>query len=132
MKKTVKSTKTTHTAAKTAGKVTEKAAEKVTEKAAELKETAQKAAEKMACVAKEHQVLCITHLPQIAAMADAHYGISKEVSDGGAITNIEQLSEDESVKELARLIGGAEITENTLKSAQEMKEMCRQFKDLGI
>ena len=94
--------------------------------------TAQKAAEKMACVAKEHQVLCITHLPQIAAMADAHYGISKEVSDGGAITNIEQLSEDESVKELARLIGGAEITENTLKSAQEMKEMCRQFKELGI
>lgn len=91
--------------------------------------TAQKAAEKMAAIARRHQVLCITHLPQIAAMADAHYGITKDVTDTAAITKIEPLDEAASVRELARLIGGAEITENTLRSAKEMKEMCRQYKE---
>ena len=90
--------------------------------------TAQKAAEKMAQVARRHQVLCITHLPQIAAMADTHYGITKELLRDEAVTSIEALSESESAAELARLIGGAEITDNTLNSAREMKEMCRQFK----
>ena len=90
--------------------------------------TAQMVAEKMARVAGHHQVLCITHLPQIAAMADTHYGISKSLSDSSAITNIEALSYEESVSELARLIGGAEITENTLASAREMKEMCEKMK----
>lgn len=90
--------------------------------------TAQKVAEKMAKVAKHHQVLCITHLPQIAAMADTHYGITKELTDEEAITRIEALDEYESMEELARILGGAEITENTLKSAREMKEMCRQYK----
>ena len=90
--------------------------------------TAQKVAEKMARVARRHQVLCITHLPQIAAMADTHYGITKELSDDEAITNIEALSRSESVEELARLIGGAVITEHTRHSAEEMKEMCEQFK----
>ena len=90
--------------------------------------TAQRAAEKMAAIARRQQVLCITHLPQIAAMADAHYGITKDVSETAAITKIESLSDEESVEEIARLIGGAEITENTLKSAAEMKEMCRQYK----
>ncbi|MDO4619716.1 MAG: DNA repair protein RecN [Lachnospiraceae bacterium] len=90
--------------------------------------TAQKVAEKLARVARKHQVLCITHLPQIAAMADTHYGISKALSDSSAITNIEALNEEESAGELARLLGGAEITRNTLGSAKEMKEMCRKFK----
>ena len=90
--------------------------------------TAQKAAEKLASVAKHHQVLCITHLPQIAAMADTHYGITKDVSGSAAITNIEPLSYEESVDELARLIGGAEITANTRSSAGEMKAMCDGFK----
>lgn len=90
--------------------------------------TAQMAAEKMARVARHHQVLCITHLPQIAAMADTHYGITKELTDQEAITNIEALSREESVDELARLIGGASITDNTRASAGEMKEMCDRFK----
>ena len=90
--------------------------------------TAQMAAEKMARVARHHQVLCITHLPQIAAMADTHYGITKELTDQEAITNIEALSREESVDELARLIGGASITDNTRASASEMKEMCDRFK----
>lgn len=90
--------------------------------------TAQKVAEKMAVISKKRQVLCITHLPQIAAMADTHYGITKELAADSAITRIEALNEKESVDELARLIGGAEITDNTIKSAYEMKEMCRQYK----
>ncbi len=90
--------------------------------------TAQKVAEKMAAIARHHQVLCITHLPQIAAMADTHYGITKDVSAESAITNIEALSEEEAVMEIARILGGAEITENTRKSAAEMREMCRHYK----
>ena len=90
--------------------------------------TAQMAAEKMARVARHHQVFCITHLPQIAAMADTHYGITKELTDQEAITNIEALSREESVDELARLIGGASITDNTRASAAEMKEMCDRYK----
>ncbi|MDO5703129.1 MAG: DNA repair protein RecN [Lachnospiraceae bacterium] len=90
--------------------------------------TAQMAAEKLARVSRHHQVLCITHLPQIAAMADTHYGITKALSDSEAITNIEALSGEESVNELARLIGGASITANTRTSAREMKEMCDRFK----
>ena len=88
--------------------------------------TAQMVAEKMAVISEARQVLAITHLPQIAAMADTHYAITKELSDSAAITKIEALSEEESVLELARLIGGEKITENTLKSSREMKEMCRQ------
>ncbi len=94
--------------------------------------TAQKAAEKMADLARTHQVICITHLPQIAAMADAHYGISKSLTDEAAITAVNELSGEEAVEELARLIGGARITENTLNSAREMKEMCRQYKENAL
>ncbi|MEE3456521.1 MAG: DNA repair protein RecN [Lachnospiraceae bacterium] len=90
--------------------------------------TAQMVAEKMSAIARDRQILAITHLPQIAAMADTHYAITKELSDSSAITKIEALSEEESVLELARLIGGEKITDNTLKSSREMKEMCRQMK----
>ncbi|MBP3879035.1 MAG: DNA repair protein RecN, partial [Lachnospiraceae bacterium] len=90
--------------------------------------TAQKVAEKMAVIAMNRQVLCITHLPQIAAMADTHYGITKDVTDGSAVTRIDVLDPKESVDELARLLGGAEITQNTQKTATEMQEMCRQYK----
>ena len=83
----------------------------------------------MAQLSRGRQVICITHLPQIAAMADAHYGITKDVGPDEAVTCISALDAEESVRELARLIGGAEITANTLSSAREMKEMCRQFKD---
>jgi DNA repair protein RecN (Recombination protein N) len=90
--------------------------------------TAQKVAEKLSVVSRSHQTLCITHLPQIAAMADGHYAITKEVSDTEAVTRIDALSEEESVKELARLLGGARLTESTFDTAREMKEMCRQYK----
>ena len=90
--------------------------------------TAQKVAERLAHLARRHQVFCITHLPQIASMADAHYCITKDVSENMAETRIEVLDDTEAEKELARLIGGAVITENTLKSAREMKFLCRQFK----
>lgn len=90
--------------------------------------TAQKVAEKLARVSRSHQVMCITHLPQIAAMADTHFGIIKELSDTSAVTEVTRLDEEQSVDELARMIGGAEITENTRNSAREMKEMCRQYK----
>ena len=91
--------------------------------------TAQKVAEKMAVIASSRQVLCITHLPQIAAMADTHYGITKDLTDEAAITRIEPLDEEESVRELARLLGGARITDNTISSAREMKDMSRAFRE---
>ena len=90
--------------------------------------TAQRVAEKMAVIAHGRQVICITHLPQIAAMADTHYGITKDVTDSAAITRIEALDAQESIDELARLIGGAEITRNTQSSAREMQEMCKKYK----
>ncbi|MCI1723692.1 MAG: DNA repair protein RecN [Lachnospiraceae bacterium] len=90
--------------------------------------TAQKVAEKLSVVSRSHQTLCITHLPQIAAMADEHYAITKEVSETEAVTRIDALSEEESVRELARILGGAKLTESTFDTAREMKEMCRQYK----
>ena len=85
--------------------------------------TAQKVSEKMAVIARSRQVLCITHLAQIASMADHHFYIEKNVHDGITETSIRELSLTESEEELARILGGAQITETTLKSAREMKEM---------
>lgn len=90
--------------------------------------TAQKVSEKMSLVGHHHQVLCITHLPQIAAMADTHYGIEKKVENGITVTTIEPLNENESITELARMLGGAEITERTLESAREMKDLAQKQK----
>lgn len=90
--------------------------------------TAQKVSEKMSLVARHHQVLCITHLPQIAAMADTHYGIEKKVENGITVTTIESLDEEERIHELARMLGGAEITERTLESAKEMKDLAQKQK----
>ena len=85
--------------------------------------TAQKVSEKLAFVAKGHQVICITHLAQIAAMADAHFAIEKNVKNKETITTIRKLNDSEMVQELARILGGAEITETVLKNAKEMKEL---------
>ncbi len=85
--------------------------------------TAQKVSEKMAVIAANRQVLCITHLAQIAAMADHHYLIEKSVRDQSTVTSIRRLDRFESVEELARILGGAKITDLTLQSAREMKEM---------
>lgn len=90
--------------------------------------TAQKMAEKLQVLANEKQILCISHLPQIAAMADSHFLIEKIQSDGKTRSNVRELSEDEVINELARLIGGAKITENTLNAAHEMKELARSLK----
>lgn len=85
--------------------------------------TAQKVSEKLSLVGRNHQVICITHLPQIASMADAHYLIEKHVEGSSTISEINLLDEEGSIKELARMLGGAEITETTLANAKEMKEM---------
>ncbi|SDH14999.1 DNA replication and repair protein RecN [Marvinbryantia formatexigens] len=90
--------------------------------------TAQKVSEKMAVIAANHQVLCITHLAQIASMADNHYLIEKTVQNQETETTIRELDRDESIEELARILGGARITELTLQSAREMKEMAETTK----
>ena len=90
--------------------------------------TAQMVAEKMNVLGRNHQIICITHLPQIAAMADAHYLIEKSVDNNVTHSNIYQLSQEESVHELARMLGGVEITDAVVKNAQEMKELARMKK----
>ena len=81
---------------------------------------AQKVAEKLRLVSQGRQVLCVTHLPQIAAMADTHFLISKAEQQGRTYTSVTPLELEGRKGELARLIGGARITENTMKSAEEM------------
>ena len=90
--------------------------------------TAQKVSEKMARIAAGHQVLCITHLAQIAAMADRHFEISKEAHQGVTRTRIRPLTEEESVRELARIQGGAEITPTVLEGAREMRKLAQEHK----
>lgn len=90
--------------------------------------TAQKVSEKLSMIAGNHQVLCITHLPQIAAMADSHYIIEKSTDGITTQTSIRGLKETESVDEIARILGGAVITETVLQSAKEMKELAKTTK----
>ena len=90
--------------------------------------TAQMVSEKLSLIAGSHQVICITHLPQIAAMADSHFEIAKSASQGRTITTIRLLDRQASVEELARLLGGARITEAVLKNAGEMKELADRTK----
>lgn len=94
--------------------------------------TAQKVSEKMALIGRKHQVICITHLAQIAAMADWHYVIEKSVGEMDTKTSIRRMSEKDSVKELARLLGGAQITEAVIQNAVEMKELAKQVKINGL
>ena len=72
---------------------------------------------------KNHQIICITHLPQIAAMADHHFLIEKTSSADSTISNIRPLEREESIQELARMLGGVKITDTVLQNAKEMKEM---------
>lgn len=90
--------------------------------------TAQKVSEKMMLIGRTRQVICITHLAQIAAMADSHYRIEKTVEDGGTRTQIRRLDERESVEELARILGGAEITDAVLQNAGEMRTLAKEKK----
>ena len=94
--------------------------------------TAQKVSEKMAVIGRCHQVLCITHLPQIAAMADTHFEIEKHQKDNETITEIHPLEGDDSVRELARLLGGAEITQAVFDNAKEMKELAQVHKNTRL
>lgn len=90
--------------------------------------TAWKVSEKMGILGQKHQLICITHLPQIAAMADTHFQIEKTVTKERTVTTIRGQEEEESVEELARMLGGASITENVLNNAREMKELARNSK----
>ena len=85
--------------------------------------TADKVAEKLRLISRNRQVICITHLPQIAAAADVHFVIRKNADNGMAYTDITKLDKEESVMELARLLGGSKITEAVMQSAAEMKEL---------
>lgn len=90
--------------------------------------TAQKVSEKMGLIGHNHQVICITHLAQIASMADAHYEIKKEAIAQVTTTNIFKLDEEQSIMELARILGGAEITSTVIESAREMKKLAMGLK----
>lgn len=90
--------------------------------------TAQMVAEKMAYIGATHQVISISHLAQIAAMADSHYLIEKSNDQEHTTTCIRLLKDSESVDELARILGGVEITDSVRESAAEMKQMAQQVK----
>ncbi len=85
--------------------------------------TAQMVSEKMNELGRSHQIICITHLPQIAAMADTHFLIEKSVENDTTVSHIHELSDEESIQELARMLGGVEITDKVVENAREMKKM---------
>jgi DNA repair protein RecN (Recombination protein N) len=89
---------------------------------------AQKVAEKMADVARHKQVLCVTHLPQIAAMADAHFSVEKGERDGRTYTRVERLDETGRTEELARLVGGAQVTNAIRQSAAELLRQAERYR----
>lgn len=85
--------------------------------------TAQKVSEQLSGIASHHQIICITHLAQIAAMADTHFIIEKQTDGKTTETIIKELDEDEMVVELSRILGGAAITDRVIENAKEMKEL---------
>lgn len=87
--------------------------------------TAQMVAKRLSELSGFRQVICITHLPQIAAMANAHFLIEKKVTDNVTQTSIDKLEEEQSVNELARMLGGEKITDTVLQNAREMKQLAR-------
>ncbi|MBE6048445.1 MAG: DNA repair protein RecN [Clostridium sp.] len=92
-------------------------------------EVGQRVGEKMYQVSLGHQVLCITHLPQIAILSDHHYFVSKEVNNDKTFTKIELLSLEEKIKQVASMLGGREITEATLENVREMLRFSENKKD---
>ena len=91
--------------------------------------TAQKVSEKLALISNTHQVICITHLAQIAAMADVHYLIEKHAEEQRTVTEIYKLPTEAQVEELARILGGVKITDSVLANAKEMKEMAVESRE---
>lgn len=92
--------------------------------------TAGLVAEKLVQISKEHQVICITHLAQIAAMGDAHFIIQKKVKDNVTHTLINKLDKKSSINELARLLGGIKITDAVIANAKEMKDYAEEVKKI--
>ena len=90
--------------------------------------TAWKVSEKMAAIAKDHQVICITHLPQIAAMADTHFMIEKDEHEGRTETTIKKLDDAAQTEELARMLGGDVITEAVRANANDLKLQAAEVK----
>lgn len=91
--------------------------------------TAWKVSEKLGLLSKSHQVICITHLPQIAAMADAHYCIEKSEQNGKTVTDIMPLDEKGALNEIARLLGGEVITDAVLENAKDLKLQAQNTKN---
>lgn len=91
--------------------------------------TANLVADKMTHISSAHQVICVTHLPQIASHADTHLLIEKSVTDGRTSTTVRQLDDEASVMELARMLSGAEITEATMANAREMKNVTKLLRN---
>ncbi len=91
--------------------------------------TAWKVSEKLGILSKSHQIICITHLPQIAAMADSHYCIEKSEQSGKTVTNIAPLNEEGALNEVARLLGGEVITDAVLENARELKIQAQNTKN---
>lgn len=91
-------------------------------------QTAMKVAEKMAKISRNHQVICISHLSQIAAMADSHYLIKKTADENSTTTSIKKLTRQQSIEELVRINGGSGITEAGFIHATEMKDMADRTK----
>jgi DNA repair protein RecN (Recombination protein N) len=90
--------------------------------------TAQKVSEKLSEISFSHQIICITHLAQIASMADSHFIIEKQTDGQTTRTGIRQLKEQQSIEEIARILGGAEITKTVLDSAKEMITLAKKNK----
>ena len=93
--------------------------------------TAARVAEKLSDIARDRQVICITHLQQIAAMGDTHLLTEKTVTNGKTHSDVRKLTEDESVTELARMIGGDSITDTVMRDAREMKKRSQQRRRKG-
>lgn len=91
--------------------------------------TAWKVSEQLDQVGVSHQVICITHLPQIAAMADVHFVIEKSSQEDNTITDIRKMDEEESLAELARLLGSDSLTEAALSNAKEMRGQANEYKE---
>lgn len=90
--------------------------------------TAWKVSEKLGTLAKSHQILCITHLPQIAAMADASFKIVKQVVDNKTVTTITDMEQEDVVEELARMLGGENITDAVRENARELIKLAQEKK----
>jgi len=84
--------------------------------------TAEVVGRKLSELARHHQVICITHLPQIAKFGQHHFSISKHVNDGRTLTAIQLLDKEDRYKEIARMLGGEEVTQTTLDHARELLE----------